>query len=289
MISLIDTFEDFRMCFQDNLDATIKEKIKIWEDCYISNFPELERKCKEDYESNGYDWREIAENIVFNKTKDDFNKMIQAHNNILKILDKINSKVEYIFNIDVDMNIVLYCGLCNSAGSVHSYNGKRTIFYGIDKIAELNWHTIDKLEPLLSHELCHVLHFELRGEDDLPQDIEKNNYNEGIWYLYEEGFAQFFQYKLLGKSVDSRGSQWLQKCRENKEQLKSLYLTALYDKEKGTKYFFCDWFQVLGISDTGYYLGAEFINVLSNKYNMKDMARLQFETIRKESMEFLRE
>lgn len=71
----------------------------------------------------------------------------------------------------------------------------------------------------------------------------------------------FFQYKLLGKSVDSRGSQWLQKCRENKEQLKSLYLTALYDKEKGTKYFFGDWFQVLGISDTAYYLGAEFINV----------------------------
>lgn len=55
MISLIDTFEDFRMCFQDNLDATIKEKIKIWKECYISNFSELERKCKEDYETNGYD------------------------------------------------------------------------------------------------------------------------------------------------------------------------------------------------------------------------------------------
>src|SRR5699024_3544675 len=139
---------------------------------------------------------------------------------------------------DLDINIVLYCGLLNSAGWVDEYNGKRAILYGIDKIAELGWHTMDKLKPLLSHELCHVFHFELRGEDTLPSDIEENKYNEGIWRIYTEGFAQFFQQKLLNKEADSRGIEWEGICGLNEDRLKKLYLEVLNDSEKGTNYFF---------------------------------------------------
>ena len=287
MINIINTFEDFKKCFANNLDLSTEEKIKLWEECYISKYPELEHKCKSDYEDNGYHWRDIAENMVFNRTKDDFSKMIIAYENILEIMTGINEKAAPIFNVDLDINIVLYCGLLNSAGWVDEYNGKRAILYGIDKIAELGWHTMDKLKPLLSHELCHVVHFELRGEDTLPSDIEENKYNEGIWRIYTEGFAQFFQQKLLNKEADSRGIEWEGICGLNEDRLKKLYLEALNDSEKGTNDFFGDWFQVLGLNDTGYFLGKQMIKRLKNNYNFVDIAKLSFPNIEKEVIDYL--
>ena len=34
MINIVDTFEDFKECFESNLDLTVDEKIALWEDCY---------------------------------------------------------------------------------------------------------------------------------------------------------------------------------------------------------------------------------------------------------------
>ena len=151
----------------------------------------------------------------------------------------------------------------------------------------MNWHTIDKLKPLLSHELCHVVHFELRGEDTIPKDIEENKYSEGIWRIYTEGFAQFFQQKLLNEEIDSRGIEWENACKLNEDRLKELYLEALKDKDKGTNDFFGDWFQVLGLSDTGYFLGKQMMKKLKNKYNIVDIAKLSFSNIEKEVIEYL--
>ncbi|GMG97489.1 hypothetical protein EN5CB1_23150 [Tepidimicrobium xylanilyticum] len=175
--------------------------------------------------------------MVFNRTKEDFSKMVLAHEGILQVVDSLNIRMCKVFNFNLEVTIVLYCGLCNSAGWVDTYDNKRAILFGIDKIARLNWHTIEKLESLVAHELCHVIHFHIRGEDKLPSSIDSNIFNEGIWYLYEEGFAQFFQYKLLDKEVDTRGKEWFDICRANERQLKNLYLKALFDEEKGTQDF----------------------------------------------------
>lgn len=288
MIHIIDTFRDFELCFQYKLDSTIEEKIHIWENCYMSKYPELEKKLKEDYELNDYSWRKIAEEMVFIRTKKDFHKMLHIHRNLFKVIDIINAKVDKTFNGDLDINVVLYSGLCNSAGWVDTYDNKRAILLGIDKIAELGWDSIEKLESLLAHELCHVIHFEIRGEDNLPDDTDRNCYNKGIWDLYEEGFAQFFQYRLLGKEIDSRGKEWTEKCKNHERQLKKLYLKALFDEEKGTQDFFGDWFEVLGISDAGYYLGAEFIRRLNYQYSIKHIAKLQFNEIKNHAEDFLK-
>ncbi|QIB26721.1 hypothetical protein [Caloranaerobacter azorensis] len=285
MIRIIDTFKEFNKVFRNNLNLSIEEKIDLWDKEYICKFPELEKKIKEDYALNGYDWREIARTRVFNNTNKDYKKMIQAYNNILQIIDGINKKVFDIFNLDLELNIVLYHGLCNSAGWVDRYNGKRAILYGIDKIAELKWHTVEKLEPLIAHELCHVIHFELRGEDDLPKEVEKSKYNIGIWRIYEEGFAQFYQNKLLGKDVDSRGKEWIERCNDKKNDLKRLYEQAL--REDGAKRFFGDWFEVLGINDAGYFLGAELIKRLEQKYSINKLAQLSFDMIEKEVLDYL--
>lgn len=288
MIRIIDTFRDFEKCFKDNLNISLEEKISLWEEEYISKYPELEKKCKEDYENSGYKWRKIAVDMVFNRTKDDFSKMLEAYNNILLLLTDINERVKKVFGVNLDINIVLYAGLCNSAGWVDYYNGKRAILFGIDKIAELSWHTMDKLKTLISHELCHVIHFDLRGEDNLPSSVENNNYNRGIWRIYEEGFAQFYQQKLLNDEVDCRGNEWIEECNSNKEQLKTLYLSALLDESNRIKEFFGDWFKVLGISDTGYFLGAELIKELNSRYSVEYIACLSFSRITEEVLTFLK-
>lgn len=288
-MEVIDTFKDYVACFQHNLDRSLEEKIGIWENCYMSQYPEIEKRCKEDYESNGYNWRQIAENMVFNRTREDFDKMIMAYGHIIEIIYRMNKRVSEVFCIDLDLNIVLYSGLGNSAGWVDKYKGKRAILYGIDKIAQLNWHKKEQLEALISHELCHVVHFQIRGEDGLADNIDRSNYNLGIWNIYVEGFAQFFQYKLLDKEIDSRGRQWLEDCMDKKSQFKQLYLKALYERQIGTRNFFGDWYEVMGISDVGYFLGSEFIASLYKSYGIDQIARLDFIEIEGEVMKFLRE
>lgn len=287
MINVIDTFNDFRSCFERSLEIPVEDKINLWKTSYISNYPELEEKLIRDYEDTGINWREYAEKSVFNRTRDDFDKMIEAHKNILDTQDYINKRASAMVDICFDINIVIYSGLCNSAGWVDRYNGKRAILYGIDKIAMLNWHTKEKIEPLLAHELCHVIHFELRGEDRLSQDIENNKYNNGVWNLYEEGFAQYFENVLTGKDIDSRGREWTVKCTEKEKELKKEYIKALNNTEIGTKEFFGDWFQVLGISDVGYYLGSKFIGELHKNYDIQAIAGLPFEEVEKKAIEYL--
>lgn len=288
MIDLIDTFKDFRRCFEGNLEAPVHEKIELWKTGYICNYPELEEKCILDYEGMGINWREFAEKNVFIRTKDDYNKMTEAYNNILNAMGSINKKAQAMMDTELDLNIILYCGLCNSAGWVDKYNGKRAILYGIDKIAELNWHRLEKVEPLLAHELCHVIHFELRGEDRLPRGVDESKYNQGIWNLYEEGFAQFFENILTGNNTDSRGSEWIERCSENEGELKKEYLKAMNNIENGTREFFGDWFKVLGISDAGYYLGSRFIEELYRSHDIHYIAKLPFKEIESRVTKFLK-
>lgn len=286
MIEIIDTFKHFIACFEDNLNISVDKKIDLWENCYINNYPELGIKCKSDYENNGYSWKSIASNMVFNRTKDDYDKMLQAYMNIINSIQDISITVKQIFSFEPNIYMVLYCGLCNSAGWVDKYNGKRAILYGIEKIAELNWHNIENIKPLIAHELCHVIHFDIRGVDKFI-DMD-NNYINGIWRIYVEGFAQYYQHKLTNEKNDSRGSEWLQSCIDNKNQLKDLYLKALYSNNNEIKHFYGDWFKVINISDAGYFLGAELFKELAEMYSMEQVAKLNYNDIEDAVIHFLK-
>lgn len=286
MINVIDTFINFKEGFEDKLDISVKDKIKLWEQIYENSYPIILHKCKKDFGDEGYKWKDIAKDMVFNRTKDDFEKMLEAHHNINIMMDNINDKVRDSFDLDLDINIVLYAGLCNSAGWVDEYDGKMAILYGIDQIAKLDWHTHDKIEPLLAHELMHVIHFYIRNKNNI-NDKHETMYEEGLWRVYIEGFAQFYQTKLMSEEKESRGIEWIRACDDNIRKIKKLYLQALNDKEKGTNDFFGDWYKVIGISDTGYYLGQEFIRYLSRKYSFYEIGTLEFEVIEREFLTFL--
>lgn len=285
MIKFIDTFKDFKEAFENKLDITIEDKITLWENVYGSKYPEVINKLKSDIESDGYDWIKVARENGFNKTKEDFPKMLEAYENIKSVMEDVNNNVKDAFNIDLDINIVLYAGLCHSAGWVDEYNGKKAILYGIDQIANLNWQDVDKLKNLIAHELCHVIHFDIRSKNNIV-DNYNTNYEYGIWRLYIEGFAQFYRSKLT-PTVEERGISWIEKCNEHKEELKKLYIKALNDNEKGTNDFYGDWWEVLGISDAGYYLGQVFIKEISKKYSLQDVITINFVDLEKEVLNYL--
>lgn len=286
MVNVIDAFGEFKNILEKNLNKSTEDKLQLWIKYYEKNYPELKEKCTCDYEKDGYSWKEVAVNKVFNRVAEDFCFMIEAHENLLKVLKDIEERVIKVFHVEIDINIVLYSSLGHAAGWVDEYEGKRAIIFGIDKIAELRWQTTDQLDSLVCHEISHVVHYYIRNEV-IPKWAEENKYNNGIWNIYEEGFAQFFQHKLSYAKVDSRGEGWISICNENKDKLKKLYLEALKNDERGTNDFFGDWFQVLGISDAGYFLGAELIKGLSEKYDLKHIACMKKEDIEKVVLDFL--
>jgi len=286
-IEFVDTFPFFQSLFHNLSALTIDEKISLWHKKYISKFPELKEKVISEYEINGYDWEKIAKEMVFHRVEEDFSKMVKAHENILKLHFSIEKEIFDKLKVFLDIKRVLYIGLGNGAGWVDYYEGKRAILYGLEKIAELGWHSEEHLKSLISHELGHVFHFQLIQRETFPENIEKNAFNEGIWHLYSEGFAQSFSYYILGNNYDSRGEKWLLACEDKYSELKKLYLTSLGNNEKGTKDFFGDWFKVLGLGDTGYFLGWKFVEGLRKRYSFQEIALLPFEIVLNKALSYL--
>lgn len=231
MVNIIDAFGEFKSILEKNLNKSAEEKLQLWIEYYEKNYPKLKEKCTCDYENDGYNWIDVGVNKVFNRATEDFCFMIEAYENLLRVLKDIEGRVTKVFHVEIDINIVLYSSLGHAAGWVDEYEGKRAIIFGIDKIAELRWQTIEQLDSLVCHELSHVVHYYIRNEV-IPKWARENKYNNGIWNIYEEGFAQFFQDKLSYAKVDSRGEGWISICNENKYRLKQLYLEALKDEER---------------------------------------------------------
>ncbi|CEP81859.1 hypothetical protein QJR30_13570 [Paraclostridium sordellii] len=46
MVSIIDAFKDFKEGFENNLEISTEEKIKLWENIYNDKYPLLIKKCK---------------------------------------------------------------------------------------------------------------------------------------------------------------------------------------------------------------------------------------------------
>ncbi len=72
------------------------------------------------------------------------------------VTKELEKKIVSKFNKKVDVEIVLYLGLCNGAGWVVTIDNKTYCFLGIEKILELSWYDIDSLYGLIYHELGHV-------------------------------------------------------------------------------------------------------------------------------------
>ncbi|MEG2017958.1 MAG: hypothetical protein RR128_05790 [Clostridium sp.] len=98
--------------------------------------------------------------------------------------------------------------------------------------------------------------------------------------------------KNLNKSPEDKLQLWIEYYEKNYPELKGKctgdYENGGYNwRDVGTNDFFGDWFQVLGISDAGYFLGSELIKGLSREHDLKHIACMGKGEIEKSVLDFL--
>ena len=70
------------------------------------------------------------------------------HTSFVRVTNGLNQRIIDCFAHELEIDIVLYLGLCNAAGWVTNINGRDVILLGIEKILELSWYDEDSMYGL---------------------------------------------------------------------------------------------------------------------------------------------
>lgn len=282
MLRFIDTFGGILQMQKDVLASNI-EVFDAW-NVYMETYPNIKKHCITD--SKGYDTKYDIEPVILRALTVDYNLLDIAHKNYLEQTRNITVKFNNLFNLNEEIEIYFYIGLCNGAGWATEINGKRTVLIGAEKIVELQWHEKTKIRSLISHELCHIAHSLIRKEPLYLADGDMTIKN--IWKLYIEGFAERYGQKLNFDGVYSeRGDEWTKWCKENYVNLCEVYLHRI-ENNLSTDDFYGDWNEYKGHSDLGYYIGCEFIRYIGEKKTVAELASLEVSVVRKLIINYLR-
>ena len=130
---------------------------------------------------------------VLNAVATDREKWDEVLKSFRKVTGHLEEKILRRFHKTVDTDVILYLGLCNSAGRVVTINDRAVVLLGIEKIMELNWCDIDPMTGLIIHELGHVYQAQY-GVMDLQTDSVADQF---LWQLFTEGVAMVFVRYLL--------------------------------------------------------------------------------------------
>lgn len=260
---VITTYKEILQTFSDGVFDTLK-----WRTYVNQISPHLPLKCEENCAA--YDFhREVAP--VLNLALHNKEKLSETNHSFHVVCKLLYANLPKLFHEEVDVDIILYLGLCNGAGWVTTLDGKNTILLGIEKIIELNWCSVDAMQGLIFHELGHIWHAiygNLSCESTSPKE-------KSIRQLYQEGIAMVCEQILCENDgyfhQDKNG--WLNWCEENETTIKNEYLNRL-NNAQSTQDFFGDWCSYQGHSDVGYYLGCKFIKFLQSKYSLMEIANL---------------
>lgn len=216
---------------------------------------------------------------VINNALNNRAKLEETHQSFIYATQQLSDKLIEIFKYDLDVDIILYLGLCNGAGWATDINGKKTVLLGIEKIIELDWCDLYSISSLIYHELGHIWHDSV-GKLHFKTDMQSE---KSIWQLYQEGVAMYFEQMLCNdfSFYHQNKNGWLNWCIKNKENLFIEYMRRV-ENDESTQEFFGDWSNYQGYSDVGYYLGCEFIKSLLTNYSLNEIANLNLEAITKE-------
>lgn len=267
---IINTFNKIQSCFTNNIF-----NLEAWRKYTKEVSCELCEKCEQD--SKEYDFNKdvfpVINNVLLNK-----DAALLANTSFITVTKQLNSNINKLFKNDIDIDIILYLGLCNGAGWATTLDGRNVILLGIEKIIELNWQNEDAMQALIFHEIGHIWHktygnlypkTQTKGEDSLVQ-------------LYQEGIAMVCEQILCqdDNHYHQNKNNWLAWCTLNKFEIKQEYLKRI-DNNISTQDFFGDWCNYKNHSDVGYYLGCEFIKYLQQQYSLVDIANLNISQLYK--------
>ena len=135
MIKIIDTFAQINDLFDDG--KFILDKWKTYMNSIYGNAANLViNDMKECFGSGDYGYEKDILPIITAVYKHADLEIL--HSSFCKVTDGLNKKVIDYFGHEVDIDIVLYVGLCNGAGWVTNINGRDVILLGVEKILELD-------------------------------------------------------------------------------------------------------------------------------------------------------
>lgn len=281
MIKIIDTYPQIGTLFDDGTFNMEK-----WE-LYINfNYDKSANIFKDDLrkylDSGNYVYEKDILPIL-NAVYENSN-LETLYSSFCKITDGLNEKIIDHFGCELDIDIVLYIGLCNAAGWVTNINGRDVILLGIEKILELNWCDEDSMYGLIYHELGHVYHKQY-GMFHQQSDNNSQNY---VWQLFTEGIAMCFEQTLVDNSnyYHQNKNGWLEWCDNHYQQILADFYHDLPTMTKSNQKYFGDWVSYRGKGDVGYYLGTKFVQQQCDKYDFEQLINLTIDEIYQEFLFF---
>ncbi len=280
MSRLIDA-AGFLELLQRNPDADPERFLSLWEGFYREGYPELFRLQVECHARERLDWREIALERVFPDLPQRLPAMEAAAGVLPGIWGRVLGRAKESLGFREEVAGVMYVGIGCGAGWATNYSGEPAVLFGLEMIAELDWHVPDRLEGLAAHELGHVIHRAWRGEDLEPLE------ERPAGLLYTEGFAQRLEEIIRGGRSfhQGEGAGWVERCRALLPEIAREYLAKLDGGD--VRGFFGSWLDFRGLKYAGYFLGHRFIRHLEVKYTLREIASLAREAIEAEARAFL--
>lgn len=281
---VMDTFDDFVRYWNDACSSTTADRVGSWESSYMRKYPELLEKQIRAYEAAGLDWRQIARDKVFSRLEDYLPVMHRASRVLPHVCGVIYEQAVRALALDFPITFVLYVGIGCGAGWATQYEGSPGCLLGLEKIAELEWDSQERLRELVAHEVGHLIHMRWRDDIDGVDGYEEDPF----FVLYSEGFAKRCESLISGTETWNQADEadWVHWCSQHKAWLAREYLNRA-DEGKPVNDFFGDWLDIGGRKQTGYFLGLAFICWLEESYDATQMAVLDCEVLKEEARRYL--
>jgi len=261
--------------------------LQKWEEYMEMTIPHVKNMCLSDMQESvsvEYSWQgyylPVLNGVI--QDKEEFEKAVEVFK---CITDGLEQKIIKRFGKSLNVDIVLYLGLCNGAGWVEEINEKRLVLLGIEKILELKWNNIDDMTGLILHELGHAYQAEYGV---LSRQFEKTS-DHFLWQLFTEGIAMVFEQELVNDSsyFHQEKGGWKTWCDQNISRIasdfESDYQTMTFDNQR----YFGDWVHYKEHCDVGYYLGARFVRFILEKDEFDNIISYDIDEVKNLFLEFV--
>ena len=283
-MKILDKSTNLYMAYDLNTSQFDLEKWSLYMDCSL---PGAKQICLADMKEgldSGLTWEKdylpVLNAVISNA--DAINKTVSSFH---EVADTSEEKIVSQFGRTVDVDIVLYLGLCSGAGWVTPVDGRMSVLLGIEKIIELNWSDLDSMNGLILHELGHIYQSQygvLRRNLSSPDD-------RFLWQLFTEGVAMTFEQMVAGSfeyfHEDKNG--WKAWCDSNIKHIADSFNDDLHHMTHSNQRYFGDWVRFEGHPDTGYYLGARFVQFILKQEAFDQIINYEMLTVRNAFKDFL--
>ena len=272
-MNYINALQHVPACFAADNSGGQDFDMTRWRKYAAGIHPDLAAKCEEDI--SGYDFhREVLP--VVNDALHHRERLQRLSEIYEKTVRTLQTHLPALFDKEIDLDIILYLGLCSGAGWVTTLDGRDVILLGAEKIVELDWDHENDMKSLIFHEIGHIWH-RTYGQMYFPTSSKKET---SLLQLYQEGVAMVCEQILCGDDnyyhQDRDG--WLSWCMEHEAAIKREFLSRL-EQEQSTQDFFGDWCSFEGHSDVGYFLGCQFIKKLREDHTLSEIANMPYDAL----------